>query len=216
MAQMSARPPRSIIATLGAVLAAGLLAGCSTQSAQPQGSLGGAASAGPGPTSAAAVATPTVGASLPADFTVNFDLVLSGSQTQVQLLTQAKALILAYEQAIERNNPKDPLYQSMVTGLAATNLAASITTYQAAQQRPTGTLEFYQFSTDVTAIAADVLFCENRSQVNLVNFKTGAPMTNDDNGKQHWDIGFNHKSDGTWVIAYVSALTVTAGSTQCT
>ena len=192
-----------------------VLAGCSSQPAQPMATLGGSP-AGTGAGVAVTVAPPTVGATLPPDFKVDFTLTVTGTPTQVQLLTQAKALILAYEQAVERNDPKDPLYQGMVTGLGATNLAASITSYKTAKERPTGTLVFYQFTTKVNTVAADVLFCENRAQVTMANFKTGAAMTNPDTGKQHWDIGFDHESDGTWKIAYVSALTVTAGSSQCT
>jgi hypothetical protein len=204
----------ALAAALSAVLAVGLLSGCSSSAAQPSATLGG----GPLASAASVEATgaPTAAASLPADFNVQFQLEITGSPIQIQLLTQAKALILAYEQAVERNNPKDPLYQSMITGLAATNLAASVSNYETSAQRPTGTDLFYDFSTQVTTIAADVLFCENRAQVDLVNFKTGAPLSNTDNGKQYWDVGFNHKSDGTWIVAYVSALTVTAGSNQCT
>jgi hypothetical protein len=204
----------ALAAALSAVLAVGLLSGCSSSAAQPSATLGGGPLASAA--SAKATAAPTAAASLPSDFDVQFQLEITGSPVQIQLLTQAKALILAYEQAVERNNPKDPLYQSMITGLAATNLAASVSNYETSAQRPTGTDLFYDFSTQVTTIAADVLFCENRAQVDLVNFKTGAPMSNSDNGKQYWDVGFNHKSDGTWTIAYVSALTVTAGSNQCT
>lgn len=214
---MYPRAPRSAAAALGAVLAAAALTGCSTQSAQPPGSLGGSPAARPsaGPARSAS-ATPTTGASLPADFKVDFDLDITGTPDQVKILTQAKALVLAYEQAVERNDPQDALYRTMVTGLAKTNLAASITTYKTAQQRPTGVLDFDRFTTKVNPVAADVLFCESRAQVKLVNFKTGASMKNADDGEQHWDIGFDHDSDGTWTIAYVSALTVTAGSSQCT
>jgi hypothetical protein len=216
MDSMYPRALRSAVtAALGAVLAAAVLSGCSTRSAQPDGSLGGSPAARPS-NAPAASAAPVATASLPADFEVDFDLDITGSQDQVELLTQAKALVLAYEQAIERNDPKDPLYKSMVSGLAEANLAASITGYQTAQQRPTGVLDFDQFTTKVNPVAADVLFCENRAQVKLVNFKTGASIKNEDTGEQHWDIGFNHGSNDTWTIAYISALTVTAGSSQCT
>jgi hypothetical protein len=213
---MHFRAPRTTVASaVCGLLGCAALAGCSSSVPQPSATLGG----GPVMTVGAPAVTtaPTAATTLAGDFSVDFDLTITGTATQVQLLTQAKALILAYEQAVEQNNPKAPLYQSMITGSASENLYQSIVGYQNAQQRPTGTLLFYQFSTDETPkVAADVLFCENRSQVKLVNFKTGAPLVDNDAQTQHWDFGFKPNSNGTWSIVYVSAQPVAAGSTQCT
>jgi hypothetical protein len=213
---MHLRAPRTTIA--GAVLGllgCAMLTGCSSSAPQPSATLGG----GPLMTVGAPAETdaPSAASTLASDFTVDFDLSITGTATQVKLLTQAKALILAYEQAVEQDNPKAPLYQSLITGSASENLYQSIVNYQNADQRPTGTLLFYQFSTDETPkVAADVLFCENRAQVKLVNSKTGAPLVDNDAPTQHWDLGFKPNSNGTWSIVYVSAQPVAAGSTQCT
>ena len=212
---MHPRAPRLATAALAGVLAGGSLAGCASSTPQPLGSLGGGTIR---PAATDPVTTvPTAGTTLASDFTVDVDVSLTGTATQITLLTQAKALILAYEQAVEENNPKDSTYLNLVTGLASTSLYESVSNYQSASQRPTGTLVFYQFTTDETPNeAADVLFCENQAQEKLVNFHTGAPMSSSDTGKQHWDIGFKPGSGGTWTIAYVSAQALTAGSTQCT
>jgi hypothetical protein len=197
-------------------LAGGLLAGCSSATAQPSATLGGAPQATVGP-SASATPAPSSSATLSADFAVDFDLTITGTPTQVTILTKAKALIVAYEQAVEHNDPGDSTYQALITGQATTSLYSSIESYKSAGQRPIGVLLFDQFTTDVSAgVGADVLFCEDRSQVKLVDFTTGAPLADNGAAKQHWDIGFKANSNGTWSIAYVSAQAVAAGSTECT
>ena len=213
---MRFRAPRTAIAAaLGTVLGCAMVtAGCSSSTPQPSATLGG----GPRPTLAVpgvTTATPTSSVTLPADYTVNIELNITGTATQVQLLTQAKALVLAYEQALERNAPTDPLYQTMVSGVAKANLYQSITAYKNASQRPTGTVVFYRFSTYITTTSSDALFCEDPSQVKLVNFTTGAALANTatDTEKQFWDVGFDKNADGTWSIDYVATQ---AGSNKCT
>ncbi|HEV2636160.1 MAG TPA: hypothetical protein VGX23_13490 [Actinocrinis sp.] len=211
---MDVRAPRSAAAALVTVLAASVLVGCASQAAQPMATLGG----GPVATLAPqATAAPTAATTLGSDFAVDLDLTVAGTATQITILNQAKALILAYEKAVEADDPKDPAYQSLVVGRALSSLYQSVSTYKSSAQRPTGTDLFYDFTTDVSAgLGADVLFCEDRTQEHLVNSGTGAAVKDADTGEQHWDFGFDANSNGTWSIAFVSTQAVTAGSTQCT
>jgi hypothetical protein len=183
-----------------------LLAGCATGAAQPPATLAGGASQGA--TSATPSATATVAGQIPADYKVDIEINPSGDATQDALIQQTRAMLMAYEQAVSRNAPNDPLYESLTTAKARINLYSMVGVFAAAGERPTGSVRFYQFTAKPVGSVADVLFCEDTSKVIPVSFttgkKTGAAATGTA-AYSWWDTGFKKDSGGTWTIVYVAS-----------
>ena len=184
-----------------------LLAGCATGAAQPPAALSGV-NASQSATTVTPSATATVAGQIPADYKVDIEINPSGNATQDALMQQTRAMLMAYEQAVSRNAPNDPLYESLTTSTARVNLYSMINTFASAEERPTGSVRFYQFTAKPIGSVADVLFCEDTSKVLPVNFKSGAKTGAAATGTaaySSWDTGFKKDSGGTWAIVYVSA-----------
>ncbi len=184
-----------------------LLAGCATGASQPPGTLAGGG-ASQGATSATPSATATVAGQIPADYKVDIEINPSGNATQDTLIQQTRAMLMAYEQAVSRNAPTDPLYESLTSSIARVHLYSLINTFVAAGERPTGTVRFYQFTVKPVGSVADVLFCEDASKVIPVDFKTGKKTGAAASGSAAytwWDTGFNRSSGGKWSIVYAAS-----------
>jgi hypothetical protein len=193
--------------TLIAGLALGaLLSGCATGAGQPPAAL--AAGGSQGTANGSASATATVAGQLPADYKVDIEINPTGDPVQDALLSQTRAMLMAYEQAVSRNAPADGLYQNLTTSNARINLYSMINTFAQAGERPTGSVRFYQFSAKPSGSVADVLFCQDTSNVVPVDFKsgklTGAAATGTA-AFSSWDTGFKKGSGGTWTIVYAAA-----------
>ncbi len=188
-------------------LSALMLAGCATGTAQPPAALSDAG-VSQGATSTTPSATATVAGQIPADYKVDIEINPSGDATQDALIQQARAMLMAYEQAVSRNAPNDSLYQSLTTAKARTNLYSMVGVFAAAGERPTGSVRFYQFTAKPVGSVADVLFCEDTSKVVPVSFttgqKTGAAATGSA-AYSWWDTGFKKDSGGKWTIVYVAS-----------
>jgi hypothetical protein len=118
-------------------------------------------------------------------------------------------MLMAYEQAVSRNAPRDSLYQTLTTSFARGNLYSMINTFAQAGQRPTGSVRFYRFSVKFTGKVADVFFCQDTSKVLPVSFKTGQKTGAAATGSaafSWWDTAFEKNSGGTWAIVYASAV----------
>jgi len=184
-----------------------LLAGCAAGAAQPP-----AALSGVNPSQSATTVTPsataTVAGQIPADYKVDIEINPSGNATQDALIQQTRAMLMAYEQAVSRNAPNDPLYQSLTTSRARINLYSMVNVFAAADERPTGSVRFYQFTAKPVGSVADVLLCEDTSKVVPVSFttgkKTGAAATGSA-AYSWWDTGFKKDSGGKWTIVYVAS-----------
>ena len=197
----------TLIAALG--LSALLSAAACGGSSQPPAAL--PAGGAQGTTAARASASPTasVAGQLPSDFKVDIEITPTGDATKDGLLSQARALIMAYEQAVSRNNPSDSLYQSMTSQRARLNLYSMIDAFRQAGRRPSGSERFYQFSAlpQSKVPAADVLFCDDSSKVVPVGLKSGKPVGAAATGsaaRTWWDVGFEKSSGGTWNIVYAA------------
>jgi hypothetical protein len=189
-----------------AALAGLLLAGCGAGASQPPAAL--PAAGGQSSASAAPSATVTAAGQIPADYKVDIEINPTGDPTQDALLAQTRAMLMAYEQAVERNAPSDPLYQSLTTQTARINLYSMIDTFVRAGERPTGSVRFYEFTAKTTGAVADVLFCEDTSKVVPVDFKSGKQTGAAATGTaafSSWDTGFKKGTGGTWTIVYASA-----------
>lgn len=183
------RPPRPLLlAALAALIAAPVLNGCAN-SAQDNGTIAGADTAAASPSSSSSAAAP---ASIPSDLTLDLQMTATGDAAKDALLTKTKSLVYAFEQAVARANPNDGLYQTMVSGAGSTAVYAQIEQFAQAGQRPIGVIRFYGFTVLQRAPAADVMFCEDTSQTQLLNTKSGAttePAAG--NGTQsYWDVGY--------------------------
>jgi hypothetical protein len=188
--------PRPIVLALcGALCATVALNGCSN-SAQSNGTIAGAGDAS-GALSGAASANPSTSASIPSDLSLDIVMTSTGNAAQDALLTKTKSLLYAYEQAVARANPNDALYQSMVYGQAAQSISDEIQEFARVDQRPIGTIKFYAFRANTRSFsngvtAADVDFCEDNSQTEMLDSKTGATAPPPTGAAQQssWDVGF--------------------------
>ena len=210
-------PRRSALALAGALCAAVALNGCSN-STQESGTIAGAGG-GVGATSSSASVNPSASASIPSDLTLDIVMTSTGNAAKDVLLTKTKSLLYAYEEAVARANPNDPLYQSMVSGSAALSIASEVREFVQAGQRPIGVIRFYSFQASVRSFAdgvsaADVDFCEDNSQTRMLVTKTGAtaaPATSA-SGQSHWDVGYlTEKGKST-----VELVEIEPGGSSCT
>jgi hypothetical protein len=195
------------LAATAAATTAAVLSGCGASTSQPPAALPGV-NAAQDSANASAGATSSVAGQIPADFKVDIEINPTGDSTQDALLSQTRAMLMAYEQAVSRNNPNDGLYQSLTTATARVNLYSMINTFTQAGQRPTGSVRFYRFTAKLTGAVADVLFCEDTSKLVPVNFKSGqktGAMANGTAALSAWDTGFKKGSGGAWTIVYASA-----------
>lgn len=199
------RSARVLAGTLCAAIALVTLNGCSN-SAQPNGTIAGAA----GNAASSSSANPSTSASIPSDLTLDVVMSSTGNAAKDALLTKTKSLLYAYEQAVARANPNDPLYQSMVSGPAAVSIASEIQGFATAGQRPIGVIKFYGFAADVhsyssTLSAADITFCEDTSRTQMLVTKTGAtaaPPTGA-SAPTDWDVGYLTKNGKSTVESVV-------------
>jgi hypothetical protein len=206
------RPRRStVFAALATLFAVPALNGCSN-SAQSNGTIAGAVTANPTAPSAA----PTVSglASIPSDLTLDVEMPSTGDAAKDALLTKTRALLYAFEQAVAQGNPNAPLYQSMLSGGGSTAVYAQVAQFTQDGQRPVGSLKFYGFTVVVRAPAADVLFCEDTSQTELLDTKSGSTTAASATGgaQNYWDIGYltlNGKST-------IESVVIRAGGSACT
>jgi hypothetical protein len=145
---------------------------------------------------------------VPADFTVDIEIDPTGDPVQDALLSQTRAMLMAYEQAVSRNAPSDPLYQSLTTASARINLYSMISVFTQAGERLTGSVRYYRFTAKPSGAFADVLFCEDSSKTVPVGFRTGRPTGAAATGTaafSSWDTGFKKGTDGRWTIVYAAA-----------
>jgi hypothetical protein len=186
-------PRRSALALAGALCAAVALNGCSN-STQSGGTIQGA---GAGEASSSASVNPSTSASIPSDLTLDIVMTSTGNAAEDVLLAKTKSLLYAYEEAVARANPNDPLYQTMVSGSAALSIASEVREFAQAGQRPIGVIKFYSFQVSTRSFsggvsAADVTFCEDTSQTQMLVTKTGAtaaaPTSASD--QSDWDVGY--------------------------
>ncbi|HEV2345733.1 MAG TPA: hypothetical protein VGS97_16660 [Actinocrinis sp.] len=198
----------SILAA-GAVLSlTASLAGCGTTGSQPPAALP-AAGGALGSSGGAGTATASGAAQIPADYVVDIQADPTGDPAKDGLLTRTHDMLMAYEQAVSRNAPKDSLYQSLTTSFARGNLYSMIDTFTRAGERPTGTVRFYGFSVRFTGKVADVFFCQDTSKVQPVSFKTGrktGAVATGTAAYSWWDTAFEKDAHGAWAIVYVSSL----------
>jgi hypothetical protein len=198
----------SILAASAALSLAASLAGCGATASQPPSALP-AAGAQRSSSAGAGAATASGGAQIPADYVVDIETVPTGDATRDSLLTRTHDMLMAYEQAVSRNAPKDSLYQSLTTSFARGNLYSMINTFTRAGERPTGSVRFYGFSVKFTGKVADVFFCQDTSKVVPVSFRTGQKTGAAATGTaafSWWDTAFEKDSHGAWAIVYVSSL----------
>ena len=121
----------------------------------------------------------------------------TGNTAKDALQAKTESLLYAYEQAVARGNPNDSLYQTMVYGQAAQSIADEVQQFAQVGQRPIGTIKFYAFQVNTRSFsngvtAADVDFCEDNSQTDLLDTKTGAtsPPPTGASRQSIWDVGF--------------------------
>jgi hypothetical protein len=205
-------PRRPALALAGALCAAVALNGCSN-STQSSGTIAGA---GAGEASSSASVNPSTSASIPSDLTLDIVMTSTGNAAEDVLLAKTKSLLYAYEQAVARANPNDPLYQSMVSGSAALSIASEVQEFVQAGQRPIGVIRFYGFQVSTRSYsngvsAADVNF---NSQTRMLVTKPGAtaaPATSASR-QSHWDIGYlTEKGKSTVELADIQP-----GGSSCT
>lgn len=198
----------SILAASAALSLAASLAGCGTAASQPPAALP-AAGAQHGSSGSTGPATASSAAQIPADYAVDIEIAPTGDPTTDSLLSRTHDMLMAYEQAVSRDAPKDSLYQSLTTSFARGNLYSMINTFAQAGERPTGSVRFYGFNVKFTGKVADVFFCQDTSKVVPVSFKTGQKTGAVATGTaafSWWDTAFEKDSGGTWAIVYVSSL----------
>jgi len=192
---------------VAAVTAAAMLSGCGASASQPPAALPGVGAAQDS-ANAAVTATASVAGQIPADYKVDIEINPTGDATQDALMSQTRAMLMAYEQAVSRNAPNDALYQSLTTSFARGNLYSMINTFAQAGERPTGSVRFYGFNVKFTGKVADVFFCQDTSKVVPVSFKTGQKKGAAATGTaafSWWDTAFEKNSGGAWAIVYASA-----------
>jgi hypothetical protein len=207
IAGRESKPMRRRSALLASLALSGLLAGCATSAAQPPAAL----PAGAAASSAAAARSTTsaIAVQIPSDYTVDVQIDPTGDATQDALLARTRDMLLAYEQAVSRNAPRDGLYQSLTTSFARGNLYSMIDTFAQAGERPTGSVRFYRFSVRFTGKVADVFFCQDTSKVVPVSFKTGqktGAVATGSAAVSWWDTAFEKDTRGAWAIVYASAV----------
>lgn len=206
------RPRRSLVfAALATLFAVPLLNGCSN-SAQSNGTIVGAVTANPTVSSPAPAVSGL--ASIPSDLTLDVEIPSTGDADKDALLTKTRALLYAFEQAVAQGNPNASLYQSMLSGGGSTAVYAQVAQFTQDGQRPVGSLRFYGFTVVVRSPAADVLFCEDTSQTELLDTKSGSTTAASTTGdaQSHWDIGYltlNNKST-------IESVVIRAGGSACT
>lgn len=208
-------PRRSALALAGALSAAVALNGCSN-TAQSSGTIAGA---GAGGAASSASANPSAPASIPSDLTLDVVLTSTGNASEDALLTKTKSLLYAYEQAVARANPNDSLYQSMVSGSAALSIASEVQEFVQAGQRPIGVIKFYAFQVSSRSFsggvsAADVTFCEDNSQTEMLVTKSGATAAPPTGASEQsfWDIGYLTESGKSTV----ESVEIQPGGSSCT
>ncbi len=203
---MNRRTPQSLLAAGAALCLAASLAGCGGAASQPPAALPGS---GAQHTAATGTKATPGGAQIPADYAVDVEIVPTGDATKDALIGRTRDMLLAYEQAVSRNAPRDGLYQSLTTSFARGNLFSMIDAFAQAGERPTGTVRFYRFNVRFTGKVADVFFCQDTSKVVPVSFKTGQKTGAAATGTaafSWWDTAFEKDSGGAWAIVYASAL----------
>lgn len=189
-------------------VASATLTGCAGSASQPPAALP-AANAAQGSANAAPSAAASVAGQIPADYKVDIEINPTGDPTQDALMNRTRAMLMAYEQAVSRNNPNDRLYQSLTTSFARGNLYSMISVFSQAGERPTGLVRFYRFAVKFTGKVADVFFCQDTSKVVPVSFKTGKTAGAAATGTaafSWWDTAFKKSSGGAWAIVYASSL----------
>lgn len=209
-------PRRSALALAGTLCAAVALNGCSN-STQSSGTIPGA---GAGEPSSSASVNPSTAASIPSDLTLDIVMTSTGNAAEDVLQAKTKSLLYAYEEAVARANPNDPLYQSMVSGSAALSIASEVREFAQAGQRPIGVIKFYAFQVSTRSFsggvsASDVDFCEDTSQTRMLVTKTGAtaaPPTTGASEQSLWDVGYlTEKGKST-----VELVDIQPGGSSCT
>ena len=199
-------------AALGA--SAALLAACGNSASQPPAALPVThPAASPSPTPSP---SPDASASIPADLTINFEPPTTTDPKLLAVTADAKAMVYAFEEALAKGTPNDPLLQSLVTQQAGVQITELILQFNASKTRPSGTVTFFRVTPSQSGGFYGVGFCEDDTKAIPVTVQGDTPKGSaptGPNAMREWLVGFSQDKTGKFVIDHLSTQT---GVKACT
>jgi predicted small lipoprotein YifL len=177
----------------GAVLFA-TLAACGNAASQPPASLPAAhAATSPSPSASTPSPTPDASASIPADLKINFEQPTTTDANLLAVSADAKSLVYAFEEALAKGSPADPLVHTLVTQQADVQITELLIQLTGKKTRPSGTLTFFRVTPTTESGFYSVGFCEDDSKATPVTVQGDARQGSAPTGSnalRQWEITF--------------------------